>query len=540
MKGSLFMDVIFVNGDIHTLDSAGTTCQAVGVTRGFIGALGSDDEVKRLAGRKTEVVDLGGATMFPGFIEAHSHLMLYAYLIDGLDLAPPGVKKMDDILRLVKAEAETAPPGTWIKGSRYAEYHLTENRHPTRRDLDSVAPDHLVILYHTSLHACVLNSRALAELDITRETPTPKGGIVEREPDTGELTGVLHDTAMMEVLHKRYEQDLTGMTRAERVAMCSYATRKFAELGLVSAADAMVTPLSLGIYQETAVAGELKIRIYTMNLVDTCEPLVASGIRTGFGSDHLRIGPIKIFEDGGMSNRTAALKSPFLTPPYDRGLKVLSREELIAAVRKYHALGYQIAIHSQGDDGLSDVMDAFEAVLGPRSDNPLRHRIEHAGCLFPELRKRAAGIKIAVAIQPSFIGELGDGILEALGPERAHKVFPFRSMLQAGIRLGGSSDCPVTLLDPRLGLRDAVLRRTASGQTLGPDEALTMDEALRLYTSGAAFLSFDEHLSGTIEQGKRADLTVMATDPREVPVQEVPDIPIVMTVVGGEIVYSEA
>jgi predicted amidohydrolase YtcJ len=327
------------------------------------------------------------------------------------------------------------------------------------------------------------------------------------------------------------------MTNEERVTMIGNGSRKYAEVGLVFAADAAVMPVTLGAYKDTLDAGELKIRVYTMNLVDFCEPLIEAGIGFKLGNERLRIGPIKIFLDGGISNRTAALKAPYLTPPYDCGLKVLSREELINMFHKYNGLGYQIAVHCQGDDGLANLLDAYETILGPHSDNPLRHRIEHAGCLFPDLLKRVADMNIPIAVQPGFIGELGDGILEALGPQRAHGVFPYRSMLQAGICLGGSSDCPVTLLDPRLGLRDAVLRRTPSGETLGPDESLTMDQALRMYTRGSAYLSFDENLNGTIEVGKRADFTVMAVDPRTVKPEEVPDIPIVMTVVGGEIVY---
>jgi predicted amidohydrolase YtcJ len=533
------MDIIFYNGRINTLDDAGSVHSAVGVTAGKITALGSDDELRGFSGPKTKTIDLKGAVMFPGFMEAHNHLAIYGYLLDGIDLSPSNARKIDDILSLVKAETEKTPPGTWIKGSRYAEYFLAENRYPTKNDLDQVSPKHPVILYHTSFHACALNSMALENIGITSQNESPQGGIIEKDPDTGEPTGVLHDQAMIDVFNKLFFADLEAMGTRQRVELCGKATENYAKLGLVFAGDALVVPQTLNMYQETLAAGRLKIRIYTMNYTLTAESLTASRIKTGFGSDRLRIGPIKIFADGGMSNRTAAVSKPFLTPPYDKGLKIQSREELIEKVKWYHTLGYQIAIHAQGDEGISDTLDAFEAVLGSKSGNPLRHRIEHAGCLYPDLLKRAADMNILASVQPVFFGELGDGWIEAFGPELANQLYPFKSMLNAGMQIGGSSDCPVSALDPRIGIRDAVLRQTPSGEKLSPHEALTTDEAIHIYTRGSAYLSFDENHNGTIEVGKRADFTVMAADPRDVKPEEIPDIPFTMTVVDGEVVWSE-
>jgi predicted amidohydrolase YtcJ len=533
------MDIIFYNGRVNTLDGAGTVYSAVGAVNGIVTVLGKDEELRRLIKPGVETIDLKGATLFPGFMEAHNHLAIYGYLIDGINLSASNAKKMDDILARVKERTERVPAGTWIKGSRYAEYFLAENRHPTRWDLDPVSPQHPVIIYHTSFHACILNSMAMKMLGLNRETACPQGGIIEKDPDTGDPTGVLHDQAMMNVFNKLFFEDLTAMGKQKRIELCAAATQAYAKLGFVSAADALVMPQTLDMYQETLTAGKLHIRIYTMNHDEKAEPLIESRIKTGFGSDRLRIGPIKIFADGGMSNRTAAVSKPYLCPPNDKGLKIWSREELIAKVKRYDALRYQIAIHAQGDDGISDTLDAFEAVLGPKSSNPLRHRIEHAGCLYPALLKRAVDMNIGASVQPVFFSELGDGWLEAFGPDLAHRLYPFKSMLKAGLKIGGSSDCPVSNLDPRIGLRDAVLRRTASGEIIGPQEALTMEAAIRLYTQGSAYLSFDETRNGSIEIGKRADFTVMAADPRQVSPEEVPQIQISMTVVAGEIVHAE-
>ena len=278
------MDTIWHNGRINTLDWDGTVYSAVGAANGIVAALGSDEALRRLMKPETEVIDLKGESMFPGFMEAHNHLTIYGYLLDGIDLSASNAKKMDDILALVKERTETLPAGSWIKGSRYAEYFLAENRHPTRLDLDQVSPQHPVIIYHTSFHACVLNSMAIKMLGLSRETAAPQGGIIEKDPDTGDLTGVLHDQAQMDVFNKLFSDDLAAMTKQERIALCAGATESYAKLGFVFAADALVEPQTLGMYQDTLAAGKLKIRIYTMNVDDKAEPLIDSRIRTGFGS----------------------------------------------------------------------------------------------------------------------------------------------------------------------------------------------------------------------------------------------------------------
>ena len=193
---------------------------------------------------------------------------------------------------------------------------------------------------------------------------------------------------------------------------------------------------------------------------------------------------------------------------------------------------------ARATDGLADTLDAFEGVLGPDSENPLRHRIEHGGCLYPDLLRRAVRMNIGVSTQPAMIKVLGDGWLEAFGTKGVERLYPLKSMLQAGIKVGGSSDCPVVPHDPRLGLQGALMRRTAAGRPFGPQEALTMDQALRMYTQGSAYLNGEDRSCGTIELGKRADFTVLEADPREVDVEDVADIPVVMTVVGGKLIFK--
>ena len=373
---------LLINGKINTMDQTGRVAEAMLAANGRIAALGSQAEMKLLAPAGADVIDLNGAAAFPGFYDSHNHLVLYSYLLSSLDMTPAKVESVADIVGLVKQAAAQARPGEWIKGFGFIDYALADHRYPTRQDLDPVSPDNPVVLYHTSFHACVLNSRALELFGIDASTQALTGGEIERETG-GAPNGVLHDANMMAVLNRLFDQDLGKMSPAEKARMLDAGTARFARLGLVGAADALVTPTSMAAYQDARRAGALNIRVYTMHEISRAGDLIGSGLRTGIGDDWLRVGPIKIFADGGMSNRTAAMSEPYLTPPYGTGLVVTSRDQLIDHVGVCHQAGFQVAIHSQGDQAISDTLDAYESVLGPKSDNPLRHRIEHGGCLFP-------------------------------------------------------------------------------------------------------------------------------------------------------------
>ena len=529
---------LFINGNIETLDQRQSTFRAMCITGETITALGNEPDLRNAAGPDIEIVDLEGGALFPGLIDSHTHLMIYAYLMDGLDLAPPRICSIEDIVFSVKKEVDTRQPGEWIRGSRFVDYSLAEDRFPTRFDLDPVSPDNPVILYHTSFHACVLNSCAINLLGFNRETSEPSGGRIERDPLSGEPNGVLHDAAMDAIAFNHlFVPDLEAMPREDRIAMCTRAMQKYAETGIVAVTDAQVMPVGLSIYQETLTAGKASLRVCAMPDINFSKGLIDSGIKTGFGNDMLKIGAVKIFADGGMSNRMAAVKEPYQCEPFGHGLMVTPEEDLIEAVRYLHDHEFQIAVHCQGDAALSALLDAYETVLGHVSTNPLRHRIEHAGCLYPELLRRAAAMNIGISSQPVFFSFLGDGFVEAFGEPKVHSLYPFKSMLRAGIHLGGSSDSPVSLHDPRLGIAGAVLRTSLSGRVIGPGERLTMDEALHMFTSGAAWLSFEENIAGSLEIGKRADFTVFTEDPRRVPVEDLSDLTVKMTVVGGECTY---
>ena len=531
------MDKIFYNGRICTLDDQDAVYQSVGISNGCVEVLGDETQIKGFASLETEYVDLKGATMFPGFFDAHNHLAQISFIESGIDLSQAERQGINSVVGRIEEEAKRLPPGSWIMASSYSKDPSQEERLLTKKDLDPISPNHPVFVIHKSLHTSVLNSRGMEKL-------VPAGGFPEQESDLvgkdehGRLNGIFSGNAMSKINDKLFEPYFKSMDRARRVLTFSDTSMEFAKLGIVLAADALVTPLIDELYREALNANRLHVRVYEMYLERWAETLIEKGCRTGDGDSWLRLGPIKLWADGGMSNRTAAVSEPYRTEPRDTGTKYLSASELAEKVRRYHELGFQIAVHAQGDATIQDVLDAFEAVLGKKSTNPPRHRIEHGACMYPNLLERAASMNIPVSVQPAFIREWGDISLKAFGPERSTMLYPFKSMLEAGIRLGASSDSPAAPLDPRIGMRDAVLRSTRSGKTISPEQALTMDQALRLYACDAAWLSFDEQRNGRIAPGMRADFTIMEEDPRRIALEEVPDIPFVMTVIGGEIVYN--
>jgi predicted amidohydrolase YtcJ len=532
------LDKILLNTTVYSCDQSNSIYQAVGILGGHIAALGNNNEIKRLANHRTEIINLDGSFVFPGFIDSHNHLMILSYLFNCIDLSTS--KSIIDINKLIKRKADQIKPGEWIKGYDFTEYKLVENRYPTLHDLDIVSPKNPVILYHTSFHSCVLNTIGLKEVGILKGTETKEPENIQRDPGTNEPTGVLFETVMLDVFKKLFKNDLRTMNSSEKISMCEKGTWELAKKGIVGASDALVPPESLLVYQQTLNAKKLKIRVNTMVDFENSESLIKSGLRTKFGNPNLKIGPIKIFHDGGMSSRTAAVSSSYHTPPYDHGILIRPRNELIQIVKNLDRLGFQIAIHAQGDKAIEEVLDAYEAVLGNYSENPLRHRIEHAGCLYPPLLRRAADMSIVISIQPAFISKLGDGFIEAFGMNDANKLYPFKSILNAGIILGGSSDSPVASFDPRIGLKDALMRKTNAGMVLGEKEILSIEEAIRIYTYGSAYLSFEEEIAGTIEINKRADFTILEENPYLVDVNQVPMIPIRMTIVGGNPVFDNS
>ena len=494
---------------------------------GRIAAIGPADQV-RAAAAGAAVVRLDGATVIPGLIDAHCHVTDVGYLAAAADCSQPSAPGIEAIQARLRDAAGRTPDGAWVTGGGYAEYKLRENRHPTRADLDQAVPNRPAVLYHTSLHACVLNTAALRAAGFADGQPDPPGGAFGRD-DEGRLDGVVFEAPMFALFEENRRRDIGWMSGA---GLVQAAGQRLAAMGLTSACDADLRRDTFAAFAEADAAGLLSQRIYGLIVHDNVD-----AVPPGRHSPRLATEAVKIWADGGMSSRTAAIGGSYPVPPFGSGIMYFERDALTAMVRDFDARGFQVCVHAQGDRAIETVLDAYAEVLEPGSGNPRRHRIEHGGAMYPHLTERAAGLGIVIASQPGFLSGLGDGFAAAF-PQTCDQLYAFASWQRAGVTVAGSSDSPVITADPRIGIRDACLRRTGDGRVLGPDERLSAREALALYTTQAAFACHREHELGTLEPGKLADFTVLNGNPLELDPERIPGLGVLATVLGGTPAYQ--
>ena len=529
-------DLLLTNATVLPMDEAVVPGDCIAVSGDRIAFVGDLADARELAGGGVREVDLGGATVVPGFIDAHHHLMTLGFWMSQIDCSYPKVTKVGDIVEQVARRAATTAPGEWIRGRGYDDNKLTERRHPSRRDLDAVSPAHPVMIRNASGHMSVVNSFALRQAGITRDTADPGGGHIDVDGN-GDPTGLLQETA----------QDLLGVPflptdRGELAGYLLTAGQAYLAAGVTSGHEAGIfAPGEFTVLQDAWAAGTLALRTYMMIRVPMLQALEGVGLYTGFGDEMLRVGSIKVISDGSLIGRTAAVCEPFEHGHADDlGLAMFSQEELDDLVWRGHRAGWQMAIHAIGDRAIGMCLDAFEAALTklPRPDH--RHRIEHCGILRPDLIGRIGALGVIPVSQPPFISEFGDGFLQHLGPTRSRLAYPLRSLLDAGIPVAGSSDSPVASYRPLDGIQACVTEQTSGGADFAPAEALTVEEAIGLYTRNAAHAAFDEHVKGSITPGKLADFTVLRQDPRAVPPAQISSIEVLATMQGGRFVYESS
>jgi len=529
------MDLVVSDAVFVTMAASAEPAECMLVRDGRIAAVGQAEAVRALAAPGANVVRLGGATVVPGLIDAHCHVSDIGYLAASADCSQPSAPDIPAIQARLREAAARTPEGSWVTGSGYVEYKLREGRHPSRADLDRAVPGRPAVLYHTSLHACVLNTAALREAGLADGQPDPPGGAFGRDQQ-GRLDGVLYESPMFALFERNLRHDIARMGAAARARLVEMAGQRLAAYGLTAACDADLRRDTFAAFADADQGGLLSQRIYGLVVHDQVDWLLAAGLR-GRHSDRLATEAVKIWADGGMSSRTAAIHGTYPVPPYGSGILYFERDELTEMVREFDARGLQVCIHAQGDRAIETVLDAYAAILAVGAGNPRRHRIEHGGAMYPPLAAQAAALGIVVASQPGFLSVLGDGFAEAFG-DRSDELYSFASWRRAGITVAGSSDAPVITADPLVGIRDAVLRRTGDGRLLGPAERLPARDALALYTTQAAIAMHREDEIGSLEPGRLADFVVLDDNPLEADPEHITDIGVLATVLGGTPVYQ--
>lgn len=519
----LSADLVILNANVVTLDSGKPRVEALAVRGGRIIAVGSNSEVGRYVGGETRVVDLKGKMVVPGFVDCHVHMASFGRQLQVLDLRD--ATSIVEIKRRLRDYAEENPEKSWILGGRWDHEKFAERRYPTRWDLDEAVSEKPVFLIRVCGHVGVANTKALKLAGITRETAV-NGGKIDLDEAGGEPNGVLRENALNLVWRVVPKPSLEELEEA-----CVKACRKAVEEGLTAVHWIVDSAEELQVIQKLWREGRLPLRVYLGIPVKLLDAAAQLGLATGFGDGMLKLGFVKIFADGSLGARTAALKEPYSDKPETSGMLLLSQRKLNRLVLKAHRAGWQVAVHAIGDKAVESALKAFSKVLKMYSSVSCRHRIEHCSVLNPKLIRRIKRLGLVASVQPHFV--ISDfWIAERVGVNRARWVYPFKTLMKTGVVVASGSDCPVEPISPLLGVWAAVARKTFK------KESLTVEEALKTYTVNAAYASFSEKEKGTIEVGKLADFTVLSEDLFKVSPEKIREVKVEMTIVGGKIVYE--
>lgn len=511
----LTADLALINVNVRTMNPLQPFAQAVAIKKNRILKVGTNQEIRTLIGKDTKVISLDGKTVVPGLIDTHIHLADFGRCLMWLDLS--GADSIKTLQTLLKEKAKQTPPGKWIVGRGWNEIIFEEKRLLTLGDLDVAAPDNPVILYHGAAYLCAANSKAIAQAGVTNKITASQIGAIDKTA-TGELTGIFRDSATNLIW-----QVVAEPTFEELAEATALACQKVAEAGITSVDWIILQEQELSLIQTLHAQGKLPIRV---NAIVPFELLKVAG---DFKSDdplQLRIGGAIIFVDGYLDSKTAALQEPYSDDPENKGKMNLTEQELKSSVGQVLDRGLQPTIHAMGDRAIDIALQVIE-----KAKAKARFRIEQAAVLNPHLIKRLGAQDIVVSVQPRMVPTEFTvwHATEHLGAERAKWLHPLKTLINEGVKVAGGSDCPMEPLNPLLGIQDSVTRESY------PEQRLTVEEALRAYTLDAAYCSGDEGLKGSIEEGKLADLTVLASDPIAVEEGKIKDIVVTTVIVDGKI-----
>ncbi len=550
------LTTIIENARVYTMDGDLPHAEALAIRRGLIIAVGRREEVvSAVAGGQVRRVDAGGRAVIPGLIDAHIHFLSYSHSIRKLGL--DGVKSKEDVLARVAERVRETAPGRWIQGGGWNNNLWSPPDFPTRHDLDRVAPHNPVLLDRKDLHSCWANSLALQRAGITRDTPDPPGAQIGRDGD-GEPNGLFFESATALVRRAVDEQ------AEDTIEVMRHGLKALASMGLTGFHNCEGSD-AFSALQELDALGELTLRVVMLLPYNGLAEAIKLGLKTGFGSERLRIGPVKIFSDGSLGSLTAEMLEPYEGQPDNKGIGTIPQAELEAAIMQAAAAGIPAAVHAIGDAANRRVLDAFQKarergngdqgsgirdqgsganLLAPDLPDPrslipdpyLLHRIEHAQLLHPDDISRFGRLGVVASMQP--LHATSDmWVADRLWGKRARYSYAWRSLLDAGALLAFGSDAPVETPNPFAGIHAAVTRQDAEDMPEGgwyPEERLTVGEAVRAYTVGAVWSApYLPGVTGTLSPGSVADLVLLDRDIFAVHPSEIKDARALATLVGG-------
>ena len=478
------INLLLKNANVITMDAAHPRAD-------FVAISGDKISPEAVPNKETRVLDCRGKTVVPGFIDAHLHFFSLVSKLLSIDLSPPAIRSIADIKEAIRRKAASAPPGAILRGTGYNEFYLAEKHCPTRFDLDEAAPDHPVVIRHRSLHAYVLNSLALARAGIDSATPEAPGSRIERDLDTGEPNGILID--IPDYLRDKVWPSFSPAEFAEGVRLAnldfiSHGITSFTEATYLNNLDRWNT------IKRLQKEGKLQSRVTMMTGPQTRRAFMEAGMRTGSGDARLKLGAVKFLLE--------------INP---------NQDELNQAALDCHKAGFQLAFHAIEEKTVASAIGAIEYIAGLSDVSGRRDRIEHCGECPPYLLERLRKMGMVIVTQPSNLYYNGERYLATVAQSRLPWLYRIKTPLEAGITVTGSSDTPVVPCDPLTGICSAVTRQAESGQVLLPEERVTPQQALALFTINAAYADFAEGIKGSLAPGKLADLVVLSYDPARVP-----------------------
>lgn len=538
------VDLILINGKIHTMDKERNIVEAIGINGDIIEKVGTNKEIMALKNNSTKIIDLEGKVVLPGFNDSHMHLLSYGYSLNRIELG--GAKSIEEINCIIKniIEEKDMEKGEWVNGRGWnQDYFIGEKRFPTRYDLDKISLEHPILIGRACGHIVVVNSKALELLNITKDTPQVDGGHFDLD-ENGEPLGIFRENALGLVYSK-----LPNPTVDDIKHMMVRAIEDLNKNGVTSVGtddfdafpDVDYEKIILA-YQELKEENKLKVRVYEQFLIqdkDRLQGFIDKGYGSSWGDKFFKLGPLKLLVDGSLGARTAALTEDYSDDYNNKGITKLLQDELDIIVDLANQYNIQVAIHGIGDRAMYMVLESIEKALDKNPRDNHRHGIVHCQITDEELLNKFAELKIIAYIQPIFLDYDWKIVRSRVGENRERTSYNWKTMLDKNITIACGSDSPVETFNVMKGIYEAVTRKDLDGNPQGgwlPEQKLTVDEAVYGYTMGGAYASFEENIKGSLEEGKLADMVVLSKDIFNMEEDSIKDVEVVATIFGGELV----